>query len=92
MSCLLGRHTSLFRLPGGPTANLSQISAALTFLSHTPSLLKGEIYKNIGNLKNNVNWNGVHINDTISPVEQRQMKDLRCVYAAGRAQGIGINL
>ena len=53
---------------------------------------KGEIFKNVGKLKNNKNWKGIHLNDALSPTEQRQMKDLRCVYAAGRAQGIDIKL
>ena len=48
---------------------------------------KGEIFKNIVKLKNNKNWN-----DVLSPIEQHQIKDLRCVYAAGRAQGLDIKL
>ena len=54
--------------------------------------LKGEILKNIVKLKNDVNWKGIHFNDAVSPMEQRQMKDLRCVYATGRSQGIDIKL
>ena len=56
------------------------------------SKVKGDIFRNIGKLKNNQKWKGVHLNDALTPTEQKQAKDLRCIYAAGRAQGIDIKL
>ena len=56
------------------------------------SSLKGEIFKNISKLKKNDNWKGVHLNDALSPKELQQSKDLRCIFAAGKAQGLDIKL
>ena len=47
------------------------------------SSIKGDIFKNIGKLKKIDAWKGVHLNDALSPKEQMQAKDLRCIYAAG---------
>ena len=58
----------------------------------TTTATKGEIFKNIGKLKKNDAWKGVHLNDALSPKEQLQVKDLRCVYAVGRARGLDIKL
>ena len=46
----------------------------------------------IGKLKNNVAWKGVHLNDALSPKEQREAKDLRCIYAAGKTKGLDIKM
>ena len=54
--------------------------------------MKGEIYRNINKLKKNESWKGVHLNDALSPKELQQVKDLRCIFAAGKAQGIDIKL
>ena len=54
--------------------------------------LKGEIFKNISNLKKKEGWKGVHLNDALSPKELQQAKDLRCIFAAGKAQGLDIKL
>ena len=56
------------------------------------SKTKGDILKNIGKLKTFKKWKGLHINDALTPTEQKQAKDLRCIYAAGRAQGLDIKL
>ena len=54
--------------------------------------MKGEIYRNINKLKTNESWKGVHLNDALSPKELQQVKDLRCIFAAGKAQGLDIKL
>ena len=46
-------------------------------MQFTTSNMKGGIFKHIGKLKGNVNWKGIHLNDALSPIEQRQMKDIR---------------
>ena len=56
------------------------------------SKTKTEIFKNIGKLKNIIAWKGVHLNDALTPLEQRQVKDLRCIYAAGKSKGIDIKV
>ena len=56
------------------------------------SALKGEIFKNINKLRKLENWKGVHLNDALSPKELQQVKDLRCIFAAGKAQGLDIKL
>ena len=43
-------------------------------------------------LEANGNWKGVHLNDTLSPKQLQQSKDLRCGFAAGKAQGLDIKL
>ena len=48
------------------------------------SKTKAEIFKNIGKIKKNETWKGVHLSDAMTPLEQRQAKDLRCVYAVGK--------
>ena len=54
--------------------------------------MKGEIFKNIGKLKQLDAWRGAHLNDALSPKEQMQVKDLRCIYAVGKARGLDIKL
>ena len=56
------------------------------------SKTKAEIFKNIAKIKNIVAWKGVHLSDAMTPLELRQAKDLRCVYAVGRAKGLDIKL
>ena len=52
--------------------------------------IKPEIFKNIGKPKQIVAWKGIHLNDAMTPLEQKQTKDLRCIYAAGKARGLDI--
>ena len=54
--------------------------------------LKGEIFKNFSKLKQKETWKGVHLNDALSPKELQKSKDLRCIFAAGKAQGLDIKL
>ena len=61
-------------------------------IQFTNTALKGSIFKNISKLKENVAWKGVHLNDALSPKEMQQAKDLRCIFAAGKAQGLDIKL
>ena len=56
------------------------------------SKTKAEIFKNVGKLKNITARKGVHLNDAMTPLEQRQAKDLRCIFAAGKAKGLDIKL
>ena len=53
---------------------------------------KAEIFRNIGKIKKNTAWKGVHLSDAMTPLEQKQAKDLRCIYAAGKAKGLDIKL
>ena len=53
---------------------------------------KGEIFKNIEKLRTLDQWKGVFLSDALSPTEQKQQKDLRCLYAAARARGIDVKL
>ena len=59
------------------------------FASHH---FKYEIFKNIQKLKGKENWKGVHISDAVSAEEQEKRRDMRSIYAAGRAKGINIKL
>ena len=56
------------------------------------SATKGEIFKNIGKLNQTDKWKGVRLSDAISPQEQSQQRDLRCIYAVAKAQGINVKL
>ena len=56
------------------------------------SKIKAEIFKNIGKIKNNIAWKGVHLSDALTPLEQKQNNDLRCIYAAGRSRCLDIKL
>ena len=56
------------------------------------SSTKGEIFKNIDKLKNNDAWKGIRLSDALTPLEQSQQRDLRCIYAAAKAQGINTKL
>ena len=53
-------------------------SIKITFAN---SSIKGEIFKNIDKLKDLDTWKGVRLADAISPLEQSQQRDLRCIYA-----------
>ena len=53
---------------------------------------KGEIFKNIDKLKNLDAWKGTRLSDAISPIEQNQQRDLRCIYAAAKAQNLNVKL
>ena len=53
---------------------------------------KAEIFKNIGKIRNNKTWKVVHLSDAMTPLEQRQAKDLRCIYAVGKSKGLDIKL
>ena len=54
--------------------------------------IKTEIFKNIGKLKTIVAWKGVHLSDALTPKEQKQAKDLRCIFALGKAKKLDIKL
>ena len=56
------------------------------------SHFKYEIFKNIQKLKDKESWKGVHISDAVSAEEQDKRRDMRCIYAAGKAKGINIKL
>ena len=56
------------------------------------SKIKAEIFKNIGKPKKNTAWKGVHLSDAMTPLEQRQAKDLWCIYAVGKSKGLDIKL
>ena len=69
------------------------ISRPRTIKVHfTSPSMKGEIFKNIGKLRKVVTWKGVHLSDALSNKELREVKDLRCIYAAGKAQGLDIKM
>ena len=53
---------------------------------------KFDIFKNIQKLKGKEQWKGVHISDAVSLEEQEKRRDLRCIYAAGKAKGIDVKL
>ena len=53
---------------------------------------KYDIYKNIQKLKGNDQWHGVHISDAVSQDEQERRRDMRCVFAVGKAKGIDVKL
>ena len=54
--------------------------------------IKGDIFRNIGQLKQIDAWKGVRLSDATSPQEQKQQRDLRCIYAAAKAQGLNVKL
>ena len=56
------------------------------------SSTKEEIFKNVGKLSQFDKWKGVWLSDAISPQEQSQQRDLRCIYAAAKAQRINVKL
>ena len=58
----------------------------------TSTSTKGEIFKNIDKLKDQDAWKGVRLSDAISPMEQNQQRDLRCIYAAAKAQKLNVKL
>ena len=58
----------------------------------TNAKIKTEIFKNIGKLKPIVAWKGVHLSDALTPKEQKQAKDLRCIFALGKAEKLDIKL
>ena len=53
---------------------------------------KYDIYKNIQKLKGKEQWHGVHISDTVSQDEQERRRDMRCIFAVGKARSIDIKL
>ena len=53
---------------------------------------KGNIFKNIEKLRQNDSWKGVRLSDAISPQEQSQQRDLRCIFAAAKSQGLNVKL
>ena len=61
-------------------------------IQFTNTSRKGEIFNNISKLKKNDKWKGVHLNNALSPKELQQAKDLPCIFAAGKAQGLDIKL
>ena len=58
----------------------------------TSNQFKYEIFKNVQKLKDKENWKGVHLSDAISPEEQDKRRDMRCIYAVGKAKGVDIEL
>ena len=58
----------------------------------TSNQFKYEIFKNVQKLKDKENWKGVHLSDAISSEEQDKRRDMRCIYAVGKAKGIDIKL
>ena len=53
---------------------------------------KYDILKNIKNLQGKDQWKGVHISDSVTIEEQERRRDMRCIYAAGKARGINVKL
>ena len=53
---------------------------------------KYDIYKNIQKLKGKEQWQGVHISDAVSQDEQEKRRDMRCIFAVGKARRIDIKL
>ena len=53
---------------------------------------KYDIFKNIQKLKGKEAWKGVHISDAVSAEEQDRRRDMRCIYAAGKAKGVDVKL
>ena len=64
-------------------------SIKIIFTSNTT---KGEIFKNIDKLKDLDAWKGIRLSDAISQLEQSQQRDLRCIYAAAKAQNLNVKL
>ena len=64
-------------------------SIKIIFSSNTT---KGEILKNIDKLKDLDAWKGIRLSDAISQLEQSQQRDLRCIYAAAKAQNLNVKL
>ena len=56
------------------------------------SNIKGEIFKNIDKLKDLDAWKGIRLSDAISPLEQSQQRDLRCIYAVAKSQNLNVKL
>ena len=75
----------------GPVRNGIARPRSIKVLFVNPAT-KGEIFKNIDKLKQNDAWKGVRLSDAISPQEQSQQRDLRCIFAAAKAQGINVKL
>ena len=53
---------------------------------------KYDIYKNIKKLKGKDQWRGLHISDAVSQDEQEKRRDVRCIFAVGKAKSIDIKL
>ena len=53
---------------------------------------KYDIYKNIQKLKGKEQLQGVHISDAVSQDEQEKRRDMRCIFAVGKARSIDIKL
>ena len=53
---------------------------------------KYDIFKNIQKLKGKEAWKGVHISDAVTVEEQDRRRDMRCIYAAGKAKGVNVKL
>ena len=51
-----------------------------------------DIFKNISKLKGKEAWKGVHISDAVTQEEQEKRCDMRCIFAAGKAKGVNIEL
>ena len=49
-------------------------------------------YLKIDKLRQNEAWRGVRLSDAISPQEQSQQRDHRCIYAAAKAQDLNVKL
>ena len=58
----------------------------------TKSSTKGEIFRNIEKLQQIPKWKGIRLSDSLSPIEQRQQCDLRCIFAAAKTKGINTKL
>ena len=54
--------------------------------------LKGEIFKRVKNLRNNMKWRNVYLNDDLSPEEQHKRREMRCIVALAKSRGIRCQL
>ena len=75
----------------GPLRNGTARPRSIKVLFANPGT-KGEIFKNIEKLRQKDTWKGVRLSDAISPQEQSQQRDLRCIFAAAKSQGLSAKL
>ena len=54
--------------------------------------LKGEIFKRVKNLRNNVKWRNVYLHDDLSLEEQHKRREMRCIAALAKSRGIRCQL
>ena len=59
-------------------------------MEFTTTNIKGDIFKNIEKLRTLENWKGVFLSDALSPGEQRQQKDLCCIYVSAKSRGLDV--